>query len=371
MNKNFIKNTCLRLCLLCLLICMTACASTTTTNNTTTITLSSFKTNSENIQKPARDMSFLSSVLLPTPAYINKNDIIHEQPAKLLKLSAIHSNYTFVINSKNAKKQLQVEKNLLELQQDTEVLDNSVIELLAEYTEKQRAAISEDICITGSLEFHSLDDCDENFNSENFQQIGEKSLNLETFSKEEQETEDSISRNINSAENTWFTTLEGYYNKEQNPEHIIRISSRFGPRGRRFHHGLDISAPKGTEILAYQQGKVIYAARMSSFGLFVVIEHADGSFSRYAHMSEILAKVGDIVSAGTVIGKVGSTGRSTGNHLHLEIIQNNERIDPELIIKSTEMVVRYNDGSKKKEENVANSSNKRDMKKDTKIDKDI
>lgn len=103
------------------------------------------------------------------------------------------------------------------------------------------------------------------------------------------------------------------------------VTSKFGYRNHpvtgvyKLHTGVDISAPNGTAIYAAQSGTVIIAGYSSAWGNYVVINHGGGVTTLYAHMSKILTTKGAAVSAGTQIGKVGSTGYSTGNHLHFEV----------------------------------------------------
>ncbi len=107
-----------------------------------------------------------------------------------------------------------------------------------------------------------------------------------------------------------------------------------GKRGRQeFHRGIDIPAPTGTPILATADGFVILAQEIiGGYGLYVMLEHKDGTRSLYGHMSKILATVGLKVKSGEVIGLVGSTGRSTGPHLHFEIIINGQYVNPVLYL---------------------------------------
>lgn len=97
-----------------------------------------------------------------------------------------------------------------------------------------------------------------------------------------------------------------------------KISSIFGYRWHSFHEGIDISAPKNTNIYASHKGKVVYSAnRMSGYGNTIVIQ-GDGVMTVYAHNNRNLVSVGDIVKAGERIGLVGDTGRTRGAHLHFE-----------------------------------------------------
>jgi murein DD-endopeptidase MepM/ murein hydrolase activator NlpD len=118
------------------------------------------------------------------------------------------------------------------------------------------------------------------------------------------------------------------------------ISSRFGYRKcpftgrRRFHPGLDIAACKGTPVVAPADGKVTYAGKKGLLGNLVVIDHGHGMVTRYAHLNKPLKKSGDIIKRGEIIGLVGSTGRSTGPHLHYEVRLNGLPINPENTYKN-------------------------------------
>ena len=110
------------------------------------------------------------------------------------------------------------------------------------------------------------------------------------------------------------------------------ISSRFGYRSRDNHKGLDIAAPRGTAIKAAAAGTVTFAgsgAPYSGYGNIVVIQSTSEVSIRYAHCSEIYVTSGESVAQGQVIAAVGSTGISTGNHLHFEIRYNGNAIDPQ------------------------------------------
>lgn len=98
------------------------------------------------------------------------------------------------------------------------------------------------------------------------------------------------------------------------------LTSCYGPRWGSFHRGLDMAAPSGTPIRAVHAGIISRAGWVwNGYGISVVVKHGDGSWSHYAHMSREVVNVGQRVSAGQTIGYVGSTGQSTGPHLHLEI----------------------------------------------------
>jgi len=113
-----------------------------------------------------------------------------------------------------------------------------------------------------------------------------------------------------------------------------RISSRFGLRkladdeNARMHQGLDIAASEGTPIEAARGGRVVQAGWVRGYGNTVVLDHGDGQTTLYGHASELLVKVGDKVTAGAHIAKVGSTGHSTGPHLHFEVRKDGRAQDP-------------------------------------------
>jgi murein DD-endopeptidase MepM/ murein hydrolase activator NlpD len=120
-----------------------------------------------------------------------------------------------------------------------------------------------------------------------------------------------------------------------------RISSFYGVRKlfkrRKMHHGIDIAAPRGTEILAVADGEVTVAGRpkgqraLSGYGKMVIIKHDDNIHTVYAHASQVLVEYGQRVKQGDPIALVGSTGRSSGAHLHFEFRRAGQSIDPKLV----------------------------------------
>ena len=119
-----------------------------------------------------------------------------------------------------------------------------------------------------------------------------------------------------------------------------RVSSSYGWRsdpikGRaKFHGGIDLAARYGTEVPAAAGGTVVTADEQGSYGLTVVIRHPNGFESRYAHLSSLDVREGDTVAQGQQVGRVGSTGRSTGPHLHFEVTQAGRRVDPEQFVRN-------------------------------------
>ena len=114
---------------------------------------------------------------------------------------------------------------------------------------------------------------------------------------------------------------------------VGEISAVYNQKGRRWsgrrHDGIDIRAPRGTVIKAVYPGKVIFSGWKKAYGRLVIMEHADGTTTWYAHMSKRIAKKGEYLEVGEKIGLVGSSGHTTGSHLHFEAHnKNDETINP-------------------------------------------
>jgi murein DD-endopeptidase MepM/ murein hydrolase activator NlpD len=114
-----------------------------------------------------------------------------------------------------------------------------------------------------------------------------------------------------------------------------RMSSDFGLRNhpirkhRAHHHGVDLAAPQGAPIRVIAAGQVVYADPLGGYGKVVVVKHASGLTSHYGHCQSIGVSIGQIVKPGDILGTVGSTGLSTGPHLHFEIRQDGKPQNPE------------------------------------------
>lgn len=119
-----------------------------------------------------------------------------------------------------------------------------------------------------------------------------------------------------------------------NKEELTRIASGFGYRihpvskEKKLHSGIDFAAPKGTAIVSTADGVVLKAEEKENFGKFVLIAHGKSIQTFYSHMSEIKVEVGDKVTKGSIIGLVGSTGMSLGDHLHYEVRVDGKPVDP-------------------------------------------
>ncbi len=119
------------------------------------------------------------------------------------------------------------------------------------------------------------------------------------------------------------------------------VSSRFGRRTDPFtgqlsyHPGIDFSSEQGSDIKSVAGGVVTWSAQKPGYGLTLEINHGNGYETRYAHAEQLLVEVGDIVRKGQTIGLVGSTGRSTGPHLHFEVFKNGRVVDPASYINRT------------------------------------
>ena len=155
---------------------------------------------------------------------------------------------------------------------------------------------------------------------------GAEEIQAEIARKQKQLEEQRRQNNITiDSETNYMWPLPGCY----------RLTSLFGYRihpitGKAHSHtGIDIPASGGTPILACKSGQVVTSAYHYSYGNYVVIDHGNGNSTLYAHMSSRAVSEGQMVTQGQTIGYVGTTGSSTGNHLHLEVRDNYTRVDPE------------------------------------------
>jgi len=119
------------------------------------------------------------------------------------------------------------------------------------------------------------------------------------------------------------------------------LSSYFGPRtdpfnGRRVHHsGVDFAGKLGSDVVSVAAGVVTFAGRRSGYGNLVEVNHGKGYVTRYGHNSKILVKAGETVKKGQVLSKMGTTGRSTGPHVHFEVLYNGRAVNPKKYIQAS------------------------------------
>ena len=121
----------------------------------------------------------------------------------------------------------------------------------------------------------------------------------------------------------------------QRPVDQARLGSAFGNRidpfngHLAFHSGLDFAAPTGTQVRAAAGGRIQAAGVLGGYGYRVEVDHGNALVTRYAHLSRIFVKEGQVVTPGQPLGAVGSTGRSTGAHLHFEVLRGGQFVDPQ------------------------------------------
>lgn len=139
-----------------------------------------------------------------------------------------------------------------------------------------------------------------------------------------------------STQTTKTTTVQTSFNKQTNlgisfiKPTTGTVTSVFGQRWGRSHTGIDIGAPKGTPIYAAASGTVTYSGNKNDgYGNYIILSNGNGVTTYYAHCSELLVSKGETVQQGQLIAKVGSTGNSTGNHLHFEIRVNGVAQNPQ------------------------------------------
>ena len=119
------------------------------------------------------------------------------------------------------------------------------------------------------------------------------------------------------------------------------MSSRFGHRtdpisgNRAWHNGVDFAGKNGSDVISVAAGVVVYADVRNGYGKMVEINHGGGYSTRYGHNSRLLVSVGDTVEKGFQIAEIGSSGRSTGPHVHFEVLKNGRTVNPVSFIRAT------------------------------------
>jgi murein DD-endopeptidase MepM/ murein hydrolase activator NlpD len=176
----------------------------------------------------------------------------------------------------------------------------------------------------------------------NEKDFGESRISIKNTSMVDLSPEDSLraleeSKIINNALKIYSTENKSNLNFIKPVEGII--SSRYGKKRyinespRSPHLALDIAAPKGTDVIAPENGKVILIGEFFYSGNYLILDHGYGLLSSYSHLSKIDVTVNQFIEQGKKLGEIGATGRVTGPHLHWSVYLNNTRINPESIIK--------------------------------------
>ncbi len=242
------------------------------------------------------------------------------------------SNIAFVEMTEEPQYNFQFVSKSIEINEE-EVLQE--LKSTSEVTYKMYAVLldGEQRSIVSSLEDAEkiVDDLEEEYSDSVDFKIGIQELY--TKDKEEYEVtdiktaENEISDELQEIEDS---SVEGIYLACTPISGVI--TSRFGSREsiRSYAHtGLDVAAPTGTEIKAAADGEIICSEYRGSYGNLIIISHGNGVVTYYGHCSELYGEVGEKVKAGDTIAAVGSTGNSTGPHLHFEIRVNDEQVDPQ------------------------------------------
>jgi len=170
-----------------------------------------------------------------------------------------------------------------------------------------------------------------------------KRLSLKDFKQELTSLENSF-----KSQNESLAVLHNFYITNETIESAIPqgspseegwVSSYYGKRidpfnGKKvFHHGIDIAGRQGSPILAVADGIITWTGRRSGYGRLVEIDHGNGYVTRYAHNKELVVKTGDRIKKGQAIALMGSTGRSTGPHVHYEVLLDGKTINPYTFVK--------------------------------------
>lgn len=225
-----------------------------------------------------------------------------------------------------AKASLETERAGLE--ENKKQLESSQVEL--EVKREEADKLLAELVATGD-EYEKLVEEAEAEAKELASDIADKKADYDAAVKEEQESSKPASGNSKPTAKDDYVASDA---KWLVPCTYKRFSSAYGWRIHpvykdwRFHYGVDLGGPKGTPIKATRSGKVTLATYNKSAGYYVKIDHGDGFVSIYMHMTHYIVKKGDKVEAGEVIGYMGSTGTSTGSHLHFGITYKGNYVNP-------------------------------------------
>lgn len=255
----------------------------------------------------------LSCAAVYTSTLLNENDSLRAQVQELTNVSL------------NQRKMINEKVNQInELKETQRTVDNIIDDFTKKYRQITESYISRGV--------------------ENSRSGRVDTANGQSFAKELQELRNLLQDLSNFNSSTDDTSIKLSEAEEELKAYLDslptlfptvgRISDNFGYRmhpiyGRRiFHEGLDIGASHGSDIKAAGTGKVVFSGTRGGYGLLVEIDHGNGITSRYGHCSKLLVKPGDTVNRGDVVAKIGSTGASTGPHLHFEVRLNGTPVNP-------------------------------------------
>lgn len=231
-----------------------------------------------------------------------------------------------VAQDKQMLKDLESDKSEVEDKKETIDKNKEEAKVIKDELVKDKEGLEEDKSELKKLKKELLKE--EEALEEKLQKIAAKESTVSNNSSSNDSTSDNSNSDSSSTSNAVISNgswpVPGY----------SRISSPFGYRihpvlgTKKLHTGIDIPAPTGTPAVAVASGTVIYSGVQGSYGNTVMIRHDNGLVSLYAHNSSLVVKVGDRVKKGQVVTKIGSTGRSTGPHLHFEIRVNGTPQNP-------------------------------------------
>lgn len=208
------------------------------------------------------------------------------------------------------KEELEAEEAVLEETRETAQSEQEALEELISEKQKEIEKFQNDI--------NNKDKIIKEYEAE----IAEQTAIIEELEKAVEQARANMSRNYDGGVFCWpapsYTRISDDYG--------YRIHPTLGVQ--QFHTGVDMASPGGSDILAAYDGEVVSATYNASMGNYVMIDHGDGLFTVYMHSSKLLVSVGDEVKRGQKIALVGSTGRSTGNHLHFGVRLNGSYVSP-------------------------------------------
>lgn len=285
---------------------------------------------------------FVSWCVFATTSYIRHNHIISEKHRQIENLSG---SYDLALQEKEAltHKISSLKKTVSDLKKAEAILFERVEALASAEIEGLHKTLADISPILQSSEL-TVDSLIDELKSEVEEGQGGPFIPLDGVVLPDEELDvsyQSLSGNLTKWEELTELVRELPLGK---PLKNYRITSMYGVRSDPFtrkkgvHKGLDMGAKMGELVYATAGGKVTRASVNGLYGNMVEIKHKFGFKTRYAHLSKILVKKGDEVDVGTVIGKVGNTGRSTGPHLHYEIQINNKTFNPYSFVKAEKNV---------------------------------